>query len=98
MRVYRNGDLMAAWNHASDQPTPSTITIDGNPLRTGFHDRYKADCTDGWLYGLQKICALEAYRPPEDTRTEAQRIRDMARANAMRAANRSARSRGLAFR
>lgn len=69
-----------------------------NPLRTGFHDRYKADCTDGWLYGLQKICALEAYRPPEDTRTEAQRIRDMARANAMRAANRATRARGLSFR
>lgn len=68
-----------------------------NPLRTGFHDRYKADCTDGFLYGLQLINALDAYKPPEDTRTEAQRIRDMARANAMRAANRATRGRALNF-
>lgn len=64
-----------------------------NPLKTGFHDRYKADCTDGFLYGLQKINALEAYKPPEDTRTEADRIRDMVRANAMRAAERAGRQR-----
>lgn len=68
-----------------------------NPLKTGFHERYKADCTDGWLYGLQEINALEAYKPPEDTRTEAQRIRDMVRANAMRAANRATRGRALGF-
>jgi hypothetical protein len=64
-----------------------------NPLKTGFHDRYKADCTDGFLYGLQKINALEAYKPPEDNRTEAERMRDMARANALRAANRATRGR-----
>ena len=64
-----------------------------NPLKTGFHDRYKCDCTDGWLYGLQKINALDAYKPPEDTRTEEQRIKDMVRANAMRIANRATRER-----
>lgn len=64
-----------------------------NPLKTGFHERYKADCTDGFLYGLQKINALEAYKPPEDTRSETERIRDMVRANAMRAANRATRER-----
>jgi hypothetical protein len=64
-----------------------------NPLKTGFHERYKADCTDGWLYALQKINSLEAFKPPEDTRTEAERIRDMVRANAMRVANRATKER-----
>lgn len=66
-----------------------------DPLKTGFHERYKADCTDGFLYGLQKINALEAYQPPEDTRTEAQRIRDAARASALRRANQATRGRYL---
>lgn len=69
-----------------------------NPLKTGFHERYKADCTDAWLYGLQKILAIDAYKPPPDTRTEAERIRDIARANAMRAANRAGRRRAMEFR
>lgn len=64
-----------------------------NPLKTGFHERYKADCTDGWLYALQKINSLEAYKPPEDTRSEAERVRDMVRANAMRIANNAGRNR-----
>lgn len=69
------------------------LRLPWNPLKTGFHERYKADCTDGWLYALQKINAIEGYKPPQDTRTEAERIRDMARASAMRVANR--RGRGL---
>jgi hypothetical protein len=36
LRVYRNGDLMAAWNRASDQPDRSRVVIEGNPLRSGF--------------------------------------------------------------
>ena len=64
-----------------------------NPLKTGFHERYKCDCTDGWLYGLQKINALEAYKPPEDTRSEAERLRDRHRAVAMRNANQQSRLR-----
>lgn len=68
-----------------------------NPLRTGFHDRYKADCSDGFLYGLQKINAIEGYKPPADLRTEAERIRDMARANAMRAANMAGKLRSTAW-
>lgn len=66
-----------------------------HPLKTGFKEGYKNDCTDGWLYGLQKISALEAYKPPPDTRTEAERIRDMVRANALRAANRAGRLRSV---
>ncbi len=62
-----------------------------HPLKTGFKEGYKNDCTDGWLYGLQKINALEGYKAPEDTRTETERIRDMVRANAMRAASRAGR-------
>lgn len=64
-----------------------------NPLKTGFHDRYKCDCTDGWLYGLQRINAIEAYKPPEDTRSEAERLRDKHRAIAMRNANQASRLR-----
>jgi hypothetical protein len=67
-----------------------------NALKTGFHERYKNDCTDGWLYGLQKINALEAFKPPPDVRTEAERIRDMARASALRVANRAGRARRVA--
>jgi len=66
-----------------------------HPLKTGFKEGYKADCSDGFLYGLQKINSLEAYKPPADTRTEAERIRDMARANAMRAASRAGRLRAI---
>lgn len=62
-----------------------------NPLKTGFHDRYKNDCTDGFLYGLQKINALEAYKPPEDLRSEAERQRDKHRAVAMRNAGQASR-------
>lgn len=58
-----------------------------NPLKTGFHERYKADCTDGWLYGLQRVNAVEGYKAPADTRSEADRIRERARAAAMRNAN-----------
>jgi hypothetical protein len=36
LRVYRNGDLMAAWNRASDQPDPRRVVVEGNPLRSGF--------------------------------------------------------------
>jgi hypothetical protein len=64
-----------------------------NPLKTGFHDRYKADCSDGFLYGLSKIYALESYRPPQDTRSEAERLRDIHRANAERAASQASRLR-----
>lgn len=60
-----------------------------NGDRSGFHEKYKADGTDGFLYALQLINALEPYQPPKDERTEAQRIRDIARANAMRAATRA---------
>lgn len=66
-----------------------------NPLKTGFHERYKNDCTDGFLYGLQKINALEGYKAPEDKRTEAERVRDMVRANALRAANRATKLRAV---
>jgi hypothetical protein len=66
-----------------------------HPLKTGFKEGYKADCSDGFLYGLQKINSLESYKPPPDLRTEAERIRDMARANAMRAASRAGRLRAI---
>ncbi len=36
VRVYRNGDLMAAWNRASDQIEPSRVVISGDSLRTGI--------------------------------------------------------------
>jgi hypothetical protein len=36
VRVYRNGDLMAAWNRASDQIKKYEVKIEGNPLRSGF--------------------------------------------------------------
>lgn len=66
-----------------------------HPLKTGFKEGYKADCTDGWLYGLQKINAIEGYKPPPDNRSEADRIRDMCRARAMRAADRTGRLRAI---
>jgi hypothetical protein len=34
-RVYRNGDLMAAWNYASDSPQPDRVVIDGRLMKTG---------------------------------------------------------------
>lgn len=64
-----------------------------NPLKTGFHERYKCDCTDGFLYGLSKIHALEAFKPPADTRSETDRVREMVRNNAMRIANQATRDR-----
>jgi len=36
IRVYRNGELMAAWNAGSDTPDASRVVIEGSPLRTGF--------------------------------------------------------------
>jgi hypothetical protein len=33
-RVYRNGDLMAAWNYASDTPRPDRVVIDGKLIKT----------------------------------------------------------------
>lgn len=33
-RIYRNGDLMAAWNYASDTPNPSRVVIEGTMLTT----------------------------------------------------------------
>jgi hypothetical protein len=36
LRVYRNGDLMAAWNYASDQRRPDKVVVDGNGMRTGL--------------------------------------------------------------
>lgn len=65
------------------------------PLKTGFKEGYKCDCTDGWLYGLQKINAIEGYKAPEDTRPEAERIREMVRNNAMRKAARAGRLRSV---
>lgn len=35
-RVYRNGDLMAAWNRSSDQPDLQRISLGGDSLRSGF--------------------------------------------------------------
>jgi len=66
-----------------------------DPLKIGFKEGYKNDCTDGWLYGLQKIQSIEGYKPPPDNRTEAERIRDMQRAKAMRAANQAGRLRAV---
>lgn len=34
-RIYRNGDLMAAWNYVSDQPAPHKVVISGTMLTTG---------------------------------------------------------------
>jgi hypothetical protein len=34
-RVYRNGDLMAAWNSASDAPNPHRVVLDGRLMVTG---------------------------------------------------------------
>lgn len=36
VRIYRNGDLMTAWNRSSDQKQPSRIVLGGNSLRSGF--------------------------------------------------------------
>ena len=36
IRIYRNGDLMAAWNRASDQNTGGTVVLGGRALRSGF--------------------------------------------------------------
>lgn len=34
VRVYRNGDLMAAWNSAAQQATPHRVAIEGEPFRS----------------------------------------------------------------
>jgi len=36
VRIYRNGDLMAAWNRTSDQKNPGEVALGGNALRSGF--------------------------------------------------------------
>jgi hypothetical protein len=35
LRIYRNGDLMAAWNRVSDQEDSSRVVITGNSLKSG---------------------------------------------------------------
>jgi hypothetical protein len=36
VRVYRNGDLMAAWNRVSDQPNPELVVIPGQVMVTSW--------------------------------------------------------------
>ena len=43
LRVYRNGDLMAAWNYASDQRRPDKVVVDGNHPLAGRALRFR--CT-----------------------------------------------------
>jgi hypothetical protein len=36
VRIYRNGDLMSAWNRVSDQPDPKRIAMGGDSLRANW--------------------------------------------------------------